>query len=109
MYKARRGFQSTLPLRGATGSLFNGLDKLLFQSTLPLRGATRGWIPVPGGLTDFNPRSPYGERLIGPPFGYLFYKFQSTLPLRGATRFMRLAYHGVPDFNPRSPYGERRM
>ena len=35
-------FQSTLPLRGATGwSSFNRSLAVLFQSTLPLRGATR--------------------------------------------------------------------
>ena len=34
-------FQSTLPLRGATGTGIDGKTTLKFQSTLPLRGATR--------------------------------------------------------------------
>ena len=57
-------FQSTLPLRGATGG--NSFDRLsrLFQSTLPLRGATLK-------LKIINTIS----------------LFQSTLPLRGATHF----------------------
>ena len=78
-------FQSTLPLRGATGKarFFSRVD--IFQSTLPLRGATANKIldltpieisihaPLTGSdakiITaiqkqfDFNPRSPYGERL----------------------------------------------
>ena len=58
----RKQFQSTLPLRGATGTADAGTLDGLFQSTLPLRGAT-----FPCGLSigpagDFNPRSPCGER-----------------------------------------------
>ena len=34
---------------------------------------------------NFNPRSPYGERLPQPGFQNVLLKFQSTLPLRGAT------------------------
>ena len=33
-------FQSTLPMRGATGQWNNHLTSLIFQSTLPMRGAT---------------------------------------------------------------------
>ena len=122
-------FQSTLPLRGATGTVNHDIISTRFQSTLPLRGATRGCpcflevvmisihAPLTGsdverlcqelGLENFNPRSPYGER---PASGYNLVVndiFQSTLPLRGAT------VQGFPfdyrhqNFNPRSPYGER--
>ena len=78
-------FQSTLPLRGATFScIFTPPSMREFQSTLPLRGATRALpstfarhsisihAPLTGSdscryrgcckRTDFNPRSPYGER-----------------------------------------------
>ena len=34
-----------------------------FQSTLPLRGATRRLRPTGCRIPNFNPRSPYGERL----------------------------------------------
>ena len=34
---------------------------------------------------DFNPRSPYGERLLDRLFHIFDILFQSTLPLRGAT------------------------
>ena len=74
------------PLTGsdASASIFD-LCFDSFQSTLPLRGATcrgRRNYTFPW---NFNPRSPYGERLR---LSYLTSKdllFQSTLPLRGAT------------------------
>ena len=78
-------FQSTLPLRGATcGSRKKWTDKV-FQSTLPLRGATLGRPVCFLTPCDFNPRSPYGERL-------------------GAVECFD---DYCADFNPRSPYGER--
>ena len=122
-------FQSTLPLRGATQTVCQPGQQAQFQSTLPLRGATklrsngglkRG-ISIHAPLTGsdfstgleavcdayFNPRSPYGERLLcvastwsalnfnprspyGERLAFLFLyhfltRFQSTLPLRGAT------------------------
>ena len=78
------GFQSTLPLRGATTVWRACPIPMRFQSTLPLRGATLEPLRVvlgveisihapltgsdrrrPSGRAqsgDFNPRSPYGER-----------------------------------------------
>ena len=65
--------------------------------------------PVEGlaGAGYFNPRSPWGERhLLEMAEGSLVL-FQSTLPVGGATarqlRFRRCS----ADFNPRSPWGER--
>ena len=55
-----------------------------FQSTRPIRGATdagREGLPRPN---DFNPRAPYGARLI-----------------------KHASYDGGEDFNPRAPYGAR--
>ena len=56
-----------------------------FQSTLPLRGATMVPPPFGRGHHDFNPRSPYGERPHSQNAEIGTRKFQSTLPLRGAT------------------------
>ena len=106
LFSQRAGFQSTLPLRGATHTSHHPCWDAKFQSTLPLRGATGGKmgltppieISIHAPLTGsdqggtrcvcrpvyFNPRSPYGERRILP----------------GANLF-------VFYFNPRSPYGER--
>ena len=58
--------------------------------------------------SNFNPRSPHGERPARWRTSCGARRFQSTLPARGATqrhhpRCGRLLY-----FNPRSPHGERR-
>ena len=145
-------FQSTLPLRGATFSAGTPINLAsLFQSTLPLRGATEAQkeftrvveisihAPLAGSdvargihevdSSDFNPRSPCGERLgVVGVFSSLSI-FQSTLPLRGATpvflftaSITMISIHAplagsdgflctktcpICDFNPRSPCGER--
>ena len=100
-------FQSTLPVWGATIYAGNETSYSEFQSTLPVWGATfhvcpsflpeRISIHAPrvgsdrpnarwgAGDSDFNPRSPCGER----PFAAKTYArrllFQSTLPVWGAT------------------------
>ena len=79
--------------------------------------------------TDFNPRSPHGERRPAEWRTPMIYKFQSTLPARGATEMKlpnssadlfqsTLPARGATCrdcrgkrrggyFNPRSPHGER--
>ena len=122
--------QSTLPVGGATAKIGSSGYSAKFQSTLPVGGATA---PAFAGLNrhpDFNPRSPWGERLAGLNKLLERLKFQSTLPVGGATsglvscdRAGRISIHAPrggsdtlfvsitavsPDFNPRSPWGERR-
>ena len=101
------GFQSTLPVRGATQVHQVVVAAQIFQSTLPVRGATTALstqsltatisIHAPRAGSDystycnimlisyFNPRSPCGERRanIGNIGNHRV--FQSTLPVRGAT------------------------
>ena len=106
---ASRGslFQPTLPVRGATGLQEAMKTAVEFQPTLPVRGAT---IPLPlatlidiisthapragsdgvrvrcpGTVSDFNPRSPCGERLVNFWMVSAAHIFQPTLPVRGAT------------------------
>ena len=111
---SRRIFQSTLPVRGATIFIFSFLSFYFqFQSTLPVRGATGFAVPFEKYLTNFNPRSPCGERqsknirekipisisIHAPRAGSdrieanapkIPVIFQSTLPVRGATT----CFHG---------------
>ena len=56
---------------------------------------------------DFNPRFPWGKRLLYPPSASVRVKFQSTLPVGEATQksVMRLFQTGY--FNPRFPWGKR--
>ena len=130
-FSGRGGFQSTLPLRGATckGCEYRNLFAISIHA--PLTGSDLLAPYSNRGLSNFNPRSPYGERLYAPerPIGVTL--FQSTLPLRGATYLSRgwsvyctISIHAPltgsdrctghakddrRDFNPRSPYGERRL
>ena len=122
-------FQPTLPVRGATtpcGVLF-GFS--VFQPTLPVRGATRvlgdyrrgrristhapragsdtGELAGYGLSTDFNPRSPCGERPTAAGSLACSFPFQPTLPVRGATFDGRCPEEVIYNFNPRSPCGER--
>ena len=101
-------FQPTLPARGATTSgdtipppseisthaPRTGSDLfllricvicILFQPTLPARGATSVTSIVSASASNFNPRSPHGERQ---PMRWELLtntRFQPTLPARGAT------------------------
>ena len=59
--------------------------------------------------SNFNPRSPHGERQRYSDYGTQYGLFQSTLPARGATQRGRCAWLGCDDFNPRSPHGERHV
>ncbi len=105
---------------------------MIFQSTLPARGATWLMVSIVAVVSDFNPRSPHGERpaslaaLIkaerefqstlparGATVSYSAHSFaistfQSTLPARGATDTPDSAKMYPADFNPRSPHGERQ-
>ncbi len=121
-------FQSTLLMRGATGTKTTDMIESKFQSTLLMRGATTAARCRTTTSRYFNPRSSCEERRRRPvdawhadisihapharsddfskswePGG----KFQSTLLMRGATchPFVKLA--GIPYFNPRSSCEER--
>ena len=102
-------FQSTRPIRGATGSRLprarhlqaisihaphTGRDRSricplgarrAFQSTRPIRGATLRSVRQ-DVRNDFNPRAPYGARPFRRCGSSLASRFQSTRPIRGATR-----------------------
>ena len=84
---ARLGlFQSSRPLRGATGDTGSDNGVVKFQSSRPLRGAT--------GKSKSN---------------VLEYKFQSSRPLRGATMTHRTPQQAFMNFNPRAPCGARHQ
>ena len=102
-------FQSTLPLRGATWYLSLPTRGVLFQSTLPLRGATLHHLFAGSVPADFNPRSPYGER---PPIthpGASSFRISIHAPLTGSDDMSESYLSKLANFNPRSPYGERPM
>ena len=121
-------FQSTLPLRGATGrGRWHDFHRIIsihaplagndscatlstcdcrFQSTLPLRGETFGYREHDRTLR-FQSTLPLRGATRSGMLTLRGSVFQSTLPLRGTTCAHRSApgYRGY--FNPRSPCGER--
>ena len=124
-------FQSTLPLRGATAVRILWVRAEGISIHAPLTGSDDLPRRFQISMLDFNPRSPYGERLKSAILDCPIPTFQSTLPLRGATGrsirisdcpsisihapltgsdlFRSLSTMPPSDFNPRSPYGERRV
>jgi hypothetical protein len=78
-----------------------------FQSTLPVWGATRPPLHLAHTAACFNPRSPCGERPPAAKNTTAAGVFQSTLPVWGATRRGVRGAQGGCRFNPRSPCGER--
>ena len=81
---------------------------LIFQSTLPLRGATL-FAPILTGIqSDFNPRSPYGERHFRTyQADWRNRNFNPRSPYGERHCVFTFHHNVVHYFNPRSPYGER--
>ena len=126
-----RQFQSSRPIRGATGHIPPGLHQLPgFQSSRPIRGATCCCRHRSAPGKHFNPRAPYGARLerrrvygilhsisiLAPHTGRDVKLerlqtrseiFQSSRPIRGATLAADATFHVIHNFNPRAPYGAR--
>ncbi len=125
-------FQSTLPSRGATVTIGSVQSLQRISIHAPLAGSDMdSSFGQTCNLTNFNPRSPRGERQVLADIYLLIRKFQSTLPSRGATAWegnpmagtaisihaplagsdilQEGSYSGCIYFNPRSPRGERRL
>ena len=77
-------FQPTLPARGATAQLVRADGHLTISTHAPRTGSDPSCRPRRSWRSDFNPRSPHGERHSG-----------------------SWSAAGAGDFNPRSPHGER--
>ncbi len=124
------GFQSTLPMRGATScperemnleTHFNprspcgerhshqcdGCKADEFQSTLPMRGATLASLQrlLSELISIHAPHA--GSDYVNVKVSGTVTTFQSTLPMRGATGACRRPQRAGGNFNPRSPCGER--
>ena len=128
-YLRMAGFQSTLPAWGATRSMVKTAHYVEISIHAPRMGSDGVRETGIEGSTNFNPRSPHGERPVDAP-GYfcsplfqstlpawgatllfilptLISIFQSTLPAWGATSWSMTARPASRNFNPRSPHGER--
>ena len=103
------GFQSTLPVGGATHSYFSVFIYLRISIHAPRGGSDH---------FTFSGKMPFNISIHAPRGGsdllckYLFQLprgFQSTLPVGGAT--IQFLHHNpiTFNFNPRSPWGERLL
>ena len=107
------GFQSTLPMRGATIENGRRFESLEISIHTPHAGSDEKAQSGGRSCQDFNPHSPCGERLQGNIDRMLAKLFQSTLPMRGATECLRRAWkaakisihtpHAGSDRRPRLP------
>ena len=99
-------FQSTLPMRGATEDAAYMIPKGAISIHAPHAGSDNEVNENVKLDTNFNPRSPCGERPVTGNSKQDNKQFQSTLPMRGATVCVCMTpITGY--FNPRSPCGER--
>ena len=123
-------FQSTLPLRGATTMYWRITTTLLISihappagSDVPYAGVIPESIPIsihapPAGSdwmiwprnstnSNFNPRSPCGERRIDKQRIYSRVLISIHAPPAGSDRLLMGMFRSSFNFNPRSPCGER--
>ena len=82
---------------------------IIFQSTLPAGGATLPGDTFDINTSNFNPRSPQGERLKRATLDKKLPRFQSTLPAGERLSVLSCLAPAQRHFNPRSPQGERLM
>ena len=126
-------FQSTHPVRGATGPGRASATTSRFQSTHPVRGATLWLVRQQVLQIDFNPRTPCGVRRPGrPPYCCPSTDFNPRTPcgvrpinLSGTFDELVISIHApragcdppyilevigrTEHFNPRTPCGVRRI
>ena len=124
-------FQSTLPLRGATGRAYVLPFYNKFQSTLPLRGATRDPVGVralerisihtPLAGSDLGPtdpafvsdiisiHTPLAGSDVGVPFVEELLRISIHTPLAGSDPRSYVDVTSITNFNPHSPCGERLL
>ena len=100
-------FQSTLPLRGATADRPALLLRRPISIHAPLTGSDFRFAVALVFGSNFNPRSPYGERLVGVDVLLGAAAISIHAPLTGSDLAMVPSTDAMGYFNPRSPYGER--
>ena len=132
-HSAALTFQSTPPVRGATGFLNQYCPMCVFQSTPPVRGATLTDMSDPEKWIRFQSTPPVrgatqrGQSIVISPTSISIHApragsdpadvsdititcpFQSTPPVRGATCRRRREEYPPSYFNPRPPCGGRHV
>ena len=86
-------FQSTHPLRGATGITHKSGEHIKHFNPRTPCGVRHNSGSRPARRGNFNPRTPCGVRLQPCFCIFKLFAFQSTHPLRGATPFVWIKLH----------------
>ena len=102
-----RQFQSTLPAWGATDNADEDNDSINISIHAPRMGSDKRRDKRSNTGSDFNPRSPHGER---PSNGIRCRDVQYFNPRspHGERPPLSMGFHINLYFNPRSPHGERQ-
>ena len=98
-------FQSTLPVGGATFSPSSCTRALSISIHAPRGGSDPCWPHRSPPATHFNPRSPWGERLVPLHIPGALFQFQSTLPVGGATQSTQPVASQYAQFQSTLPVG----
>ena len=107
--KALSQFQSTHPVRGATGTMIKLAIPIYISIHAPRAGCDLAAVRAASSASNFNPRTPCGVRPPKHNKKPLFFEFQSTHPVRGATGASNNYNAQASHFNPRTPCGVRRQ
>ena len=100
-------FQSTLPVGGATFWDEHLFCLLRISIHAPRGGSDTLTFLCEKGNSNFNPRSPWGERLPGDQDLDPRKVISIHAPRGGSDQCDHFQARGCHDFNPRSPWGER--
>ena len=101
-------FQSTLPVRGATTMNSKEQAAAFISIHAPRAGSDASANPFLQVATDFNPRSPCGERQFFLKQCAKACVISIHAPRAGSDRHAYNVRFGRCNFNPRSPCGERQ-
>ena len=100
-------FQSTHPLRGATGWVEILSARTRISIHAPLAGCDGYCPPRRAPFANFNPRTPCGVRRALRPAPCAVRQISINAPLAGCDPAYRAARFAGRDFNPRTPCGVR--
>ena len=111
VHSCYRIFQSTLPVRGATGSNSSAdTCAIYFNPRSPCGERHRAFLFCSAMSFHFNPRSPCGERLTGGDDAGELIIISIHAPRAGSDSRLRICLRRrIFHFNPRSPCGERHF
>ena len=101
------GFQSTLPVGGATPEVTRAERITHISIHAPRGGSDEGGVKNSQHMYDFNPRSPWGERRVDILAADDSLMISIHAPRGGSDGSCPSFRAAIRNFNPRSPWGER--